>query len=199
MTELDIIKRAKMYIDKLSHGVNPIDNTMVGESDVVNHERVSKCLCYVSEVLEKVIENGGFEKKHRVKKVPFEITDEQLAAFEYSDTPLRVTEITGRINALVDLEMMKNLKVTAVTEYLVDIDMLGVQRLQDGKTRKVPTENGRSLGIITEKRFAPSNGMEYTAVLYNRNAQEFILENLGGIIEKNNEKSSKQTDTLADD
>lgn len=199
MTELDIIKRAKMYIDKLSNGVNPIDNTTVGESDIVNNERISKCLCYVSEILEKVIANGGFEKKHRVKKIPFEITDEQLTAFEYSDTPIGITEIAGRINALVDLEMMKNLKVTAVTEYLVDIDMLSVQRLQDGKTRKVPTENGRSLGISSEKRVAAFSGMEYTAVLYNRNAQEFILENLGGIIEKNNEKSSKQTDTPADD
>ena len=43
MTELEKIKRAKMYMDKLANGINPIDETMVPDEDVVNNVRISRC------------------------------------------------------------------------------------------------------------------------------------------------------------
>lgn len=33
MTELDTIKRAKMYIDKMANGINPVTDTEVAEDD----------------------------------------------------------------------------------------------------------------------------------------------------------------------
>lgn len=36
MTELETIQRAKMYMDKLANGINPIDDTRVPEDDTIN-------------------------------------------------------------------------------------------------------------------------------------------------------------------
>ena len=36
MTEIEIIARAQMYLEKLANGVNPLTDTEVNETDVVN-------------------------------------------------------------------------------------------------------------------------------------------------------------------
>ena len=55
MTELDTLKRAKMYIDSLARGVDPVSGQLAEEDSVINNVRISRCLFYVSDVLEKVI------------------------------------------------------------------------------------------------------------------------------------------------
>ena len=54
MTELEIMQRAKAYIDQLANGINPIDGTCVADSDVINNVRISRCLFYVSDILKRV-------------------------------------------------------------------------------------------------------------------------------------------------
>ena len=43
MTELEKIERAKMYMDKLANGINPIDDTMAPDDDLINNVRLSGC------------------------------------------------------------------------------------------------------------------------------------------------------------
>ena len=44
MTELDMIRRAQMYMEKLSHGINPLDGTPVAAGDLIRNGRMSRCL-----------------------------------------------------------------------------------------------------------------------------------------------------------
>lgn len=189
MNEIDTIKRAKMYVDKLAKGINPLDDTEVSIDDIVNNARISKCLAYVSTVLDKVIARGGLEKGAKTVKVPFNITDEQLKSFEYSDIPIGVAEVVGRINNLIDRETMKHLKVTSVTQWLVDIDVLTTVTYSSGKRFKRPTDRGTDLGIISEKRTGQYG--EYTAVLYSKSAQRFIIDNIQCAVELNELKKDK--------
>ena len=53
-----------------------------------------------------------------------------------------------------------------------------------GKKRKLPTENGINMGIIREQRVSQYG--PYEAVLYNLNAQHFIVDNLDAIIKYKN-------------
>ena len=71
MTELEILKRAKLYIDKMANGKNPITDEEAGENDVINNVRVARCLFYVSGVLDKVIASGGEVEGKAKKKDPF--------------------------------------------------------------------------------------------------------------------------------
>ncbi len=200
LKEIDIMKRAKMYLDRLSEGINPLDGTRVNSDDIVNNERISRCFNYISTVLEDVINNGGtVVKNFYISRTPFSVSYQQLENFEYSDTPISLSEIVKRINNLIDSENMVELKATAISEYLVEIGILKVVELSDGKKYKAPTEFGYKIGITVENRTSLS-GHSYDVNLYSKNAQQFIIDNLRGVIEKNNTKksTSQKDDTLQD-
>lgn len=182
MTELEKIAYAKSFIDKLAEGINPLDGTPVGEDDIVNNVRLSRCFFYVSDILRQIIDNGGITASHPVKytKPEFFLTDEQRQAFEFSQRPLPVSDITEKLNALTDTEAVHKLPATAITGWLVDVGMLETVTNTDGKNNKRPTEQGRDLGILTEQRTGQYGS--YTVVLYTEEAQRFILDNIDGII-----------------
>ena len=46
MTELEKIERAKVYMDKLANGINPVDDSVVPEEDVVNNVSSSWPTCW---------------------------------------------------------------------------------------------------------------------------------------------------------
>ena len=43
MTELETLERAKMYMDNLANGINPIDGSVIPDEDIVNNVRLSRC------------------------------------------------------------------------------------------------------------------------------------------------------------
>lgn len=190
MTELEIMQRAKMYMDKLANGINPITDRPVPESDAINNVRLSRCFFYVSDVLRQVIENGGVRgKAARTAKLPFSLTYAQTQAFSCSDDPIPVTAITERINVLRTDETMKKLRYTSITQFLTQSGMLTEIEISSGKKAKRPTEAGRSIGIFTEERVG-QNG-PYTVVLYDQSAQQFLMDNIDGIIAINNAPKEK--------
>lgn len=189
MNEIEIIARAQIYLEKLANGINPLTDEEVAEDDVVNNVRISRCLFYVSGILKQIVDNKGRLKVEMPDRAPFSLTPEQLSHFEYSDNPLSVTEITKRLNALVNPIYVKELKTGSITEWLTQINMLN-NIIVNNKTRKRPTEAGKNHGIITEKR-VNQYGTPYEGVLYNLNAQHFIVDNIEGVISVNNQKTEK--------
>lgn len=185
MTELETIARAKMYIDKLANGVNPLDDSIVPEQDVINNVRISRCFFFVSDILQHVIENGGIgsQKKaaQKEKKLPFSLSMEQRNAFPFTDDPTTVSVFTRRVNDLIDTEKMTPLKYSSITNWLVSIDMLALSSSDSLKNTKTPTPEGMRLGIYSEDRIG-KNG-PYTCILYNTSAQHFIMDNLDAIME----------------
>ena len=178
MTEIEKIEYAKLFIDKLANGVNPLDDSLIKDSDIVNNVRISRCLFFVSNILRQVVENGGVKK--RSAKIPFALTMEERAKFVYSDIPIPVSEIAKRFNDLLTNEDMKKLSHKNITEWLISIEMLYEMTKPDGKTTKRPTDHGRAIGITTEIR----TGMrgEYMVTIYNKNAQEFIVNNIDAVL-----------------
>ena len=88
--------------------------------------------------------------------------------------------IAQRLNELVDLNNMQKLKTTSITAFLMQSELLFEEESPNGSRNKRPTEAGRQLGISTTVR-SGQNG-EYTAVIYSREAQQFILDNLDAIM-----------------
>lgn len=68
MTELEKIEYTKGFVDKLAEGISPIDGTPIAEGDLLNNVRISRCMYYVSDILRRVIENGGIEGKKPAKR-----------------------------------------------------------------------------------------------------------------------------------
>ncbi|MBQ6789584.1 MAG: hypothetical protein IJO81_05305 [Clostridia bacterium] len=189
MTELEKIAYAKTFIDKLANGIDPINDTPVKEDDVINNVRLSRCFFYVSEVLNQVIENGGVNPPARVRRERFSLSAEAALAFEYSAIPLPVSEIAKRISALKAGDNMRNLSAQSITNWLVEIGVLYVQRLDEKTTVKRPTDEGIRLGITTEIRSGQYG--TYTAVLYSAEAQRFIVDNVEAIVAASRRRKSE--------
>ena len=122
MADVEKVLKAKMYIDKLANGIDPVTNKAVPMDSTINNIHVSRCLFYVSGILNQVIENNGNLKARskRVKKQPFHVTDEMKNEFYYIKVPVSISNIMEIINSTADLNTVKRLPSTAVTNFLID-------------------------------------------------------------------------------
>ncbi len=191
MTEMEITIRAKDYVDKLANGVNPITDMPVTENDCVNNIRISRCLFYVSDLLRQIIANGGVVRRGSNKR-PFSITEEELTNFNYSHTPLYLSEIVRRINTLTNTSNMKKLSYNDVMNYLIDEGYMEYAIQDDGKRCKQPTANGREIGIWQETKESKYGKSSYIAITYDSNAQEFIIINMPSILARLSENTQPQ-------
>ena len=179
--DIKLVEHARDYIEDLAKGINPLTKEAVDDNDIINQVKISRCLFYVADVLGAVAENGGItgKKAPKPKQEDFDIQKLDLTQFGYSAQPIGISVIAQKINALKP-ENMKKLKITALTNWLVDIHMLSIVQV-NGKNHKRPTVNAESIGITMEERdgqYGP-----YYAVLYNEAAQHFIIDNLHAVIE----------------
>lgn len=182
MTELEKIAYAKIYVDKLANGINPLTDQEVQGSDIINNVKISRCLFYVSAILGQVIEKESHsQRKVKIIKAPFQLDYEARKIFQYSEVPIPISEITRRINELIQPEEMKKLNYRHIVDWLIQAGFLTLVTRDDGKVVRKPTDNGVQLGIATEQRQSP-RGI-YTVVVYNKEAQQFILDNLDAVIE----------------
>lgn len=191
-TELEIMVHARTYLDKLANGINPLTDETLPETDIVNQVRISRCLFFVSDVLRQVIEKGGLKKTPKSLLSPFELTDEQLGRFQLFEQPAVVSAITERINSLTENENMRKLSYRSITTFLEREGFLIQFKDTDGKTKREPTDRGIGLGISTEERTGLRGS--YKVVLYNQNAQQYILDHMSQIAEIN-QPAKKQENT----
>lgn len=180
MTELETIERAKMYIDKLANGVNPLTDQAAPETDIINNVRISRCLFYVSGILQQAIDNAKFSVKKETK-AHFSLPIDKRYEFAFSDRPLSVSEIAERINSLTDPSQMKRFRYASITSWLLELGMLTEVQTAEGKPVKRPTEQGKNIGIDLDERTG-TQGV-YHVVVYDLSAQHFIMDNLDAILE----------------
>ena len=194
MTEKEKILFAKSYLDKLANGINPLTGQPVPDTDVINQVKISRCLFYVSDLLWQMAESIGIPQNHGVaKKQPFQLDFADRQKFPFSDAPIPVSEIAKRINDLINPETTKKLSYRHIVDWLLEIGQLSLVTAPDGTSRKQPTPNGMELGITQEQRQGVRG--TYTVILYNRDAQQFILDNLDGAIAQSRRSKKATADT----
>ena len=179
MTELDKIKRAEMYLRKMAEGINPLTDEYVGEDDMINNVRITRCLYYVSDILQQVIANGGVVgaqvKQKKQKRSDFYITDEQHAMLVPFEQPAFAKDIVEKINEVTADNNCKKFAARWIGEYFVSIGMIEVI-----DNSKIATDAGKDFGIQTEKRRS-MYGKELWVNKYSPDAQRFIIDNLEAI------------------
>ena len=178
MTELEIMCRAKMYMDKLAQGIDPLTDREVPEDSVLNNVRLARCFFYVSGVLDQVIQNRGHIGQAGKKE--FHVTQAQLDAIQFPGYDIRITEFADLVHKAIGDPAMKKPNVTKITGWLMEKGFLNKEVLSDGKSRKIPTPQGQALGLSAKLRQSPEG--EYLAVYYNSNAQRFLADHLISIM-----------------
>ena len=66
MEEIEVLKKAQEYIEKMAKGINPLDGRVIEEDSLINNVRISRCLFYVSGVMKELIAKNGKTKKSKV-------------------------------------------------------------------------------------------------------------------------------------
>jgi len=175
-TELEKLERARLYIEQLANGIDPISGLELPDDSALNQVRLSRCFFYVAEVLGQAITKE--KKAAKIPLLPFALPDELRGQIPIEPNRM-IMHFMGSINALIDETAMRKLKVTAFTNWLVEQGYLR-EDLYNGKRRKVPTDKGRAAGITEEPRQGQFGS--YTATLYDENAQQLIIAHLDEII-----------------
>jgi len=178
---LDLVRHAKDYIDKMANGINPLNGEKVKDNDLINNVRISRCLFCVSDILREVIENGGVTKiVKKVTKNSFYLDNETINKYDLNDGDLSISKIVRKINDLKFDEEMRNLKTTSVCKWLIEIGVLK-EIEENGKKKKIPSETGLKLGMYVERK----NGYygEYDIVMYKKSMQQFIIDNFDSLLE----------------
>ena len=181
MNEIEKIEYAKLFIDKLANGINPLNDEQIPDDDIVNNVRLSRCFFYVSSILEEVIRKGGFNKRHRRKeKEPFTITYEERSKFKYSQEPLTRTQIAEQLNILGFKEDSQKFSIKRLTNWLSLKGFIGEFEDPQGKKIKIATKEGNEAGITLVER----NGKYgvYELLVFDINAQHFIIDNIDDIL-----------------
>ena len=174
MTELEIMQRAKVYMDKLAQGIDPISDQEMPEDSVLNNVRLARCFFYVSGVLDQVIANGGNVKK--TPKEDFYVTEEELRRIAVSQEPTQITQFVDRIMNVIHDPDRKKLKATTITDWLIEKGFMTKQPTADGKSKRIPTAMGEQIGLTVKLREGQYG--TYQAVYYSAEAQRFVLDHL---------------------
>ena len=175
------LETAIVYLQRIAEGNNPINNLPADEESVLNNPNVVRCMFFVKEVLEEVKRNNGYigRKSKKTDKAGFPI--EALASFSYKEDKA-ISKFVEQINELVDENVYKKANYKSITQWLKLNGLLQEEYSQEfNKTITLPTESGVKLGIRAERR-SSSRGAEYMLVIYDRQAQEYIVKNMEKII-----------------
>ncbi len=112
------MKHANNYIEKMANGINPLTDKKCNDNDMINNVRISRCLFYVSKVLDDVIKNNN--KKRTSGSIPFYMDNDTIKGYRITDEKLSISKVASRINELKTNDNMKNLKehvITNMSEY----------------------------------------------------------------------------------
>ena len=190
LTEKEKIQRARMYMNMLSKGIDPISRKSFENDTALNNERLRKCFAYVYDVLGNTLDELYSDKKrtekHTSAKAEFYITPEEKEKVKISDEECVISEFADAVNEAVNDTARKKLQAKKINDWLVNEGYLKNSTYGKDRTCREPTERAGEIGINSKQGIGAFGN--YTIILYTRQAQEFILENIDKIIEYKEEE-----------
>lgn len=175
MVDVEKLNSAKTWIEKLANGINPLNDELVKDDDLINNVHISRCLFYVSELLDEIKVRTSVIRRGR--KAFF------LSAKDAVNIPISkpngIANFVRIVNGYIP-EGMKPLSVAQVIKWLRNEGLMQEILKEDGRKTNIPTEKGNRLGITTEVQ-RNLEGKECQRVVYNIDAQRLILENIESI------------------
>ena len=163
---------AKMFMDYLSNGVDPVTN-MDADGNTLQNQEVQACFRYIAEVLGRSIDDTGAGTRAGNK---FFITDEQISQLKIFPDARKVSEIANEINRAAAENGTRKLSATKINDWLEAEGYL----YKNETFNRVATEKGKLIGITSQIR-RKENGDEYYINLFSENAQSFVFRHLSEI------------------
>ena len=172
-----------------------------GESDLRGHHNIytqcgQKAQQYILDNIQKCVaianerfasrnkandaqgDGEGFAKPRRPERRKFSITSDDLKNLPADETPIPVSEMARRLNALIAPDMEK-IYYKVIRDWYVSEGYLELKTSPDGKPAYLPTEKGSMAGLMVESRTG-KQGELYDVVMYDPKAQQLYLNHITG-------------------
>ena len=175
MIDFEKLNTAKVWIEKLANGINPLNEELVKDDEILNNVHISRCLFYVAELLGEMKSGTLVGRKSRNA---FFLSTKDAVNVPIS-TPNGIANFARLVNGYIP-EDMKPLSAAQVIKWLRKEGLMQEVTKEDGHKTNLPTEKGCSIGITTEVQRNPE-GMEYQRVVYSIDAQRYLLNNIEAI------------------
>ena len=164
-------------IEEIADGRHPITHDELEPDSMWNDPVIIRNLFFIRDVMSSVLVNGGAVGR-RGGKDGKEIIPVASLVGDYSYREDKT--ISKLINQVYEPVLGRNVKkiaVTTVTSWLKSAGYLCERPAPDTNgTISCPTQKGLRLGIRPEER--SFNGRFYTAIVYDKEAQNFVVQNL---------------------
>ena len=172
MTDYEELLRARAVADALAAGRDPD----TGEPLPPGNTRWAAYFSFLSDVLGRAAEQAApAPAPARLPRTkPLALSEEQRAAFPFSEKPISGSEFVRRVNNLITDPEMRRLSYTVFSTWLVDRGLLQWDYASDGLWVKRPTEAGRHSDIHVDARLGA--GRVYHATLYGLRVQRFMID-----------------------
>lgn len=179
------MQELKSNINLLLEGIDPQSKLRFENDSILESKYNKNLLREVCELIDLMIKINAAPSKidNRYKEdfhIPKDIRDE----IPLSESPIPVSTFTYTLNAQVDTVFVKKLRATQITSWLYLQGYLSEVEHEDGKRFKVLTDTSHLIGL-TSKEMMNSFGRKYSVILYNTDAQKFVIDNLEAIAKVN--------------
>ena len=194
MERIELVERAKMYLQLLSNGVHPVTGQRVPRDSAFVDPKVKRCFSFITEVLDEYVvlkakvEQLEKEKEKNTivvaKKQVFTITQDQCNCIKLSKEPISVMALMKNINAVIDAETTEKLSSTRINKWLISRGLVASEKIKTvtSKTVYKPSDDAVRIGITEESFVDKKSGEVKTQIKLEERAQLFIIENLEEIV-----------------
>lgn len=168
---------SKQVLEKLAHGINPIDGSNITTDQLLNNPQVIRHLFVLLNFLDSELEKQKkIKNRKRTKKVVLTLTPEQLEKVLLPKGPIGINEFAQAVNLVIDENISKKLSGAIINRMLNKIGVLSEEKINDSKTRTVVNDNSIAYGIESMESYY--NGEPYQRVVFNDIGKEFLLKNI---------------------
>ena len=174
MSKLKALQSAKICMELLAQGIDPITKNPVSECEVIKNSTMISCFQFIAKMLEENI-----TAQEEIKK-RFFVSEERIKNLKAVDEPITITQIAQNINFGILPEENGFIPFSAIGYWLEQQELLvRVVTGENSNIRKQATDKAIAYGI---KNLYTKNG-NIKNVIYTRQAQEWIYNSIPEISE----------------
>ena len=198
MDKLQKLQKAKFYLQMLACSMDPTTQEFI-ESELLSKKEIKEVFEFVSSILDDLINNDG-EVVNVTKPISFQPSRLNKQKIVLSNEPILLSSLATRINKQVDTETMQKLGVSKISNWLVSQGYLEKQKVSVVKeiSQLALGEKAESFGIVSMEKVDRKTGELKPCILFNRQAQEYIVNNLETILGEENDEGESFDDEKAD-
>ncbi len=174
MNQLDTIKHAKVYLEQLNQGIDPITGEELSPDSLAMQPAIQRCFQYTVANLDLILQGDGAENRQL-----FSLTQEQKNKLSVMSYPLTMGKFVELANQQVDKNTMVSLSSIIVLNWLEEQGY--IQTTGETKKIRIPTARGQALGIHLKNGTGPKG--PYQTLMLPTQAQQFLNDHLDDISE----------------